>query len=261
MRVVIESVTKEYPGHEGENLLAISDVSLSIEDQEFVVLVGPSGCGKSTLLNMVGGLLSPTDGKIYFDQLPAGREPLVGIVFQEIGLFPWRSVESNISFGLEELKVGEAEKKERIEYYMELVGLKGFENSYPHQLSGGMRQRVGIARALAIQPNLLLMDEPFSALDAQTRTLMQEELLSIWEKTRLSTLYVTHNIAEAVALADRVVVFSRRPGRISSILPIELSRNERSNPENAAVFNGYVDQIWSLIRHDALDALLEVEDA
>ncbi len=258
MRVVIENVSKKYTNSRGEQLLALADVSLSVQDQEFVVLVGPSGCGKSTLLNMVGGLLSPSEGNIYFDDLPQGHRPLVGIVFQDIGLFPWRSVYQNIAFGLEELNIPTAEKESRISYYTELVGLAGFEKSYPSQLSGGMRQRVGIARALAIQPDLLLMDEPFSALDAQTRTIMQEELLSIWEKTRLSTLYVTHNIAEAVHLADRVVVLSRRPGRIANILPIELARSERTLPENAATFNNYVDQIWHSIRNDAMEALLEV---
>lgn len=261
MKVVIENVTKQYTNKKGENLLALSDVSLTIHPEEFVVLVGPSGCGKSTLLNMVGGLLSPSQGEIYFSDLPSGHTPLVGIVFQEIGLFPWRSVYENIAFGLEELSFSTEEKKSRIEYYTELVGLKGFEHSYPSQLSGGMRQRVGIARALAIQPDLLLMDEPFSALDAQTRTIMQEELLTIWSKTRLSTLYVTHNIAEAVHLADRVVVLSRRPGRIAQILQIELEREDRTKPENAAAFNGYVDEIWKHIRADALDALMEVDES
>ena len=260
MKVEIKSVTKKYLNKKGENLLALSDISLTINPQEFVVLVGPSGCGKSTLLNMVGGLLSPTEGEIYFDELPEGHDPLVGIVFQDIGLFPWRNVYDNIAFGLEELKVSSKEKSKRIEYYTELVGLNGFEKSFPHQLSGGMRQRVGIARALAIEPDLLLMDEPFSALDAQTRTIMQDELLAIWEKTRLSTLYVTHNIAEAVHLADRVIVLSRRPGKVSNILSIELPRSERSLPINATKFNAYVDEIWNSIKNDALDALMEVEN-
>lgn len=259
MRVVIENITKKYTTHRGEELLALSNIDLTIQNQEFVVLVGPSGCGKSTLLNIVGGLLSPSEGEVYFTDLPENHDPLVGIVFQEIGLFPWRSIEENISFGLEELKISSEEKQKRIDYYTDLVGLKGFEKSFPSQLSGGMRQRVGIARALAIQPDLLLMDEPFSALDAQTRTIMQEELLSIWEKTQLSTLYVTHNISEAVHLADRVVVLSRRPGRIADILTIDLPREERTKPENASVFNAYVDTIWNSIRSDAMEALREVD--
>ena len=152
------------------------------------------------------------------------------------------------------------EQMDIIEHYIELVGLKGFENSYPHQLSGGMRQRVGIARALAINPDLLLMDEPFSALDAQTRTIMQEELVALWEKTKLSTIYVTHNIQEAVLLADRIVLLSRRPGKISRILNIDLPRNERENPENATIIANFVDAIWQHISKDARAALMEVED-
>ena len=260
MKVVIDNVSKTYINKKGESLLALSDISLSIYSEEFVALVGPSGCGKSTLLNMVGGLLSPSAGEIYFTDLSQNHQPLVGIVFQETGLFPWRSVCENIAFGLEELQLSPKEIQDRLAYYTQLVGLQGFEKAYPGQLSGGMKQRVGIARALAIQPDLLLMDEPFSALDAQTRMIMQEELLDIWSKTRLSTLYVTHNIAEAVRLADRVVVLSRRPGRISRILEIKMPKEERNKPENAICFNSYVDEIWEHIKNDALDALLEVAE-
>jgi NitT/TauT family transport system ATP-binding protein len=259
MKVVIEEVSKSYINHKGEELPVLSDISLAVNPEEFVVLVGPSGCGKSTLLNMVGELLGPTAGNIYFTGLPGARPPLVGVVFQEIGLFPWRSVYENIAFGMEELNIPESEKKRRIAYYTDMVGLGGFERAYPNQLSGGMRQRVGIARALAIQPDLLLMDEPFSALDAQTRTIMQEELLAIWEKTRLSTLYVTHNIAEAVYLADRIVVLSRRPGRIIKILSLGMPRAERALPENAAVFNSWTEDIWQSIKSGALEALREVD--
>lgn len=257
MLVCIENVSKRYQGTSGEDLLALSGISLTVGEEEFVALVGPSGCGKSTLLNMVGGLLSPTSGTISFDGLLADRDPRVGVVFQEVGLFPWRTVASNITFGLEEIGLPEAERRSRLEKYIALVGLEGFEHCYPHQLSGGMRQRVGIARALAIEPDLLLMDEPFSALDAQTRTLMQEELLAIWGKTRLSTLYVTHNIQEAVYLADRIVVLSRRPGRISRILTIDLPKFERNALEHSARFNAYAEEIWGLIRKDAQDALRE----
>jgi NitT/TauT family transport system ATP-binding protein len=260
MKIIAEHVSKIYTGGKSGELTALSDISLTIDHEEFVVLVGPSGCGKSTLLNMVGGLLSPSGGQIYFSGLPAGRDPVIGVVFQEVGLFPWRSVYKNIAFGLEETDLPEKEKKERIAYYIDLVGLRGFEKSYPNQLSGGMRQRVGIARALAIQPDVLLMDEPFSALDAQTRMIMQEELLAIWEKTKLSTLYVTHNIAEAVALADRVVVLSRRPGRIVKILPVSLPRSERGQQGNAALVNAWIEEIWGHIKGDALQALLEEVD-
>ena len=258
MRVVIDQVGKQYAGPDGSPVIALENVCLSIEQEEFVVLVGPSGCGKSTLLNMVGGLLAPTTGRIVVEGLTENRDPSVGMVFQEVGLFPWRTVESNIGFGLEESALSAAERQERIRRHIELVGLSGFEKSYPHQLSGGMRQRAGIARTLVTQPDLLLMDEPFSALDAQTRTLMQEELLRIWEMHRLSTLYVTHNIQEAVYLADRIVVLSRRPGRVTSILQIELPRRGRDAVEHSARFNFYCDHIWGLIRKDAEDALREV---
>ncbi len=258
MRIVVDQVGKQYAGPDGSPVTALENICLRIEEEEFVVLVGPSGCGKSTLLNMVGGLLAPSCGRIFVEGLAEDRDPSVGMVFQEVGLFPWRTVRENIGFGLEEMALSLEERQERIRYHIELVGLVGFENSYPHQLSGGMRQRAGIARTLAIQPDLLLMDEPFSALDAQTRTLMQEELLRIWEQHRLSTLYVTHNIQEAVYLADRVVVLSRRPGRINSILTIELPRRGRDGVEHLTRFNGYCDHIWTLIRKDAEEALREV---
>ena len=258
MRIVVDQVGKQYAGPGGSPVTALENICLRIEEEEFVVLVGPSGCGKSTLLNMVGGLLAPSCGRIFVEGLAEDRDPSVGMVFQEVGLFPWRTVQENIGFGLEEAALSAEERQDRIRYHIELVGLAGFENSYPHQLSGGMRQRAGIARTLAIQPDLLLMDEPFSALDAQTRTLMQEELLRIWEQHRLSTLYVTHNIQEAVYLADRVVVLSRRPGRINSILTIELPRRGRDGAEHLTRFNGYCDHIWTLIRKDAEEALREV---
>ena len=184
----------------------------------------------------------------------------MSIVFQETGLFPWRSVAENVAFGLEAENFPKDKSKERIAHYIELGGLKGFESSFPHQLSGGMRQRVGIARALAVEPDVLLMDEPFSALDAQTRTIMQEELVTLWEKTRLTTLYVTHNIQEAVMLADRVVLLSRRPGKISKVLEINIPRAERSNPENAEAIAEFIRIIWEHISNDARAALMEVSD-
>ena len=257
MRVVIDQVNKQYAGPDGSPVVALQNIDLTIEQEEFVVLVGPSGCGKSTLLNMVGGLLAPTSGRIMVEGLSEDRDPSVGIVFQEVGLFPWRTVEGNVGFGLEESGLSVSEQQQRIRQNIELVGLVGFEKSYPHQLSGGMRQRAGIARTLATQPDLLLMDEPFSALDAQTRTLMQEELLRIWETKRLSTLYVTHNIQEAVYLADRIVVLSRRPGRVTCILPIDLPRRNRDGAEHVAAFNAYCENIWRLIRKDAEEALRE----
>lgn len=256
MRIVIENVRKTFVDSKKKEVTALTDINFTIEEQEFVVLVGPSGCGKSTLLNIVGGLMSPTSGEVYFEGTK-GKKPNLGIVFQEIALFPWRTVYENVVYGLEERGASKQEQQEKGQYYIDMVGLQGFEGAYPKQLSGGMRQRAGIARALAIEPDLLLMDEPFSALDAQTRTLMQEELLTIWNRTRLSTLYVTHNIQEAVYLADRVIVLSRHPGQIKSIISIDLPKIGRDQEEHRVQFERYADQIWQLIRHDAQEALKE----
>lgn len=260
MKVIVENIHKHFRFREQE-IIALEDINFTIEEKEFVVLVGPSGCGKSTLLNMVGGLLSPTSGKIYVEGLTVDRDPAIGMVFQDVGLFPWQTVHQNIAFGLEAMGLSTEEQVERIRYYTELVGLTKFSNSFPHQLSGGMRQRVGIARALAIQPDILLMDEPFSALDAQSRLLMQEELLRIWDQTQLSTLYVTHNIQEAVYLADRIVVLSRHPGRISSIIQIDLPKFGRDSSKYVTQFTNYTEEIWQMIRNDAQEALQEGDES
>lgn len=259
MKLVIDNVSKSFVSRTGHNLPVLQDINLTVNEEEFVALVGPSGCGKSTLLNITAGLLAPTSGSASFTHLPQGHVPRTGIVFQETGLFPWRSVYDNIAFGLEAMGVPRQEQKDRISHYINLVGLTGFEKALPHHLSGGMRQRVGIARALVINPDLLLMDEPFSALDAQTRTIMQEELVTLWDKTRLSTLYVTHNIQEAVMLADRVVLLSRRPGKISRILNIGILRAERELPQHTEEIAEYIRIIWEHISKDARAALMEVE--
>lgn len=259
MKLVINNVSKSFVSRTGHNLPVLQDINLTVNEEELVALVGPSGCGKSTLLNITAGLLAPTSGSTSFTHLPQGHVPRTGIVFQETGLFPWRSVYDNIAFGLEAMGVSRQEQKDRINHYINLVGLTGFEKALPHHLSGGMRQRVGIARALVINPDLLLMDEPFSALDAQTRTIMQEELVTLWDKTRLSTLYVTHNIQEAVMLADRVVLLSRRPGKISRILNIGIPRAERELPQYTEEIAEYIRIIWEHISKDARAALMEVE--
>lgn len=259
MKLVIDNVSKSFVSRTAHNLPVLQDINLTVNEEEFVALVGPSGCGKSTLLNITAGLLAPTSGSASFTHLPQGHVPRTGIVFQETGLFPWRSVYDNIAFGLEAMGVPRQEQKDRISHYINLVGLTGFEKALPHHLSGGMRQRVGIARALVINPDLLLMDEPFSALDAQTRTIMQEELVTLWDKTRLSTLYVTHNIQEAVMLADRVVLLSRRPGKISRILNIGIPRSERELPQHTEEIAEYIRIIWEHISKDARAALMEVE--
>ena len=257
MRVVVDRVSKTYADRHGHTVEALQDVSLTVDSEEFVALLGPSGCGKSTLLNILAGLLTPSAGGVYFDgELPPGRGA-TAMVFQEFALFPWRTVQANVEFGLEEQGLPAAERARRARAHVTLTGLTGFETKYPHQLSGGMRQRVGIARALAVDPAVLLMDEPFSALDAQTRQLMQEELLAIWERTRKTIVYVTHNIQEAVYLADRVVVLSRRPGRVLATVPVELERPRAEAMIGEPAFLDAAGRIWSLIKSEAREALRE----
>ena len=257
MRVLVENVCKVYRDGAGHEVEALAGVTFTAEAEELLAVVGPSGCGKSTLLSMVAGLLRPTAGNVAFEgALPAGRPP-TAMVFQEFALFPWRTVLANVEFGLEEAGVPAAARRATARRFVELTGLGGFEQKYPHQLSGGMRQRVGIARALAVDPAVLLMDEPFSALDAQTRQLMQEELLAIWERTRKTILYVTHNIHEAVWMADRVVVLSRRPGRVLEIVPVELERPRMEAMLGEPAFVHAVERIWALIKSQARAALQE----
>jgi NitT/TauT family transport system ATP-binding protein len=253
--VVLDGVSKTYVDRAGHAVEALREVSATVEPQEFVAILGPSGCGKSTLLQILAGLLAPSRGRAYLDSEPApGRAP-TATVFQEFALFPWRTALGNVEFGLEELGVREPERGRRARQCMALTGLAGFEAKYPHQLSGGMRQRVGLARALAVDPAVLLMDEPFSALDAQTRLLMQEELLAIWERTRQTIVYVTHNIHEAVYLADRVIVLSRRPGRVLAEVPIELKRPRTEAMAAEPAFIHAAERIWGLIKDQAREAL------
>jgi NitT/TauT family transport system ATP-binding protein len=257
MKVHIDHISKVYSEGKREETEALRDISFEIDDGEFVVVVGPSGCGKSTLLNICGSLLSPTSGEIAFEGDGMGSRPNTSIVFQEFALFPWRTVFKNIVYGLEEQGLKKAKQIEIADKYLEMVGLKGFEKKYPHQLSGGMKQRVAIARALAMDPLLLLMDEPFSALDAQTRILMQFELAKIWERTRKSFLYITHNIQEAVFLGDRVVVLSRRPGKIQNIVKIDLPRPREESMVTEKRFLEYVNSIWLDIKSQAMEAQAE----
>jgi NitT/TauT family transport system ATP-binding protein len=257
VRVVVDGVSKTYRDRRGHQIDALAGVTFTVDAQELVAVVGPSGCGKSTLLNLLAGLMTPSAGHLSFEgELPAGRPP-TAMVFQEFALFPWRTVQANVELGLEEAGRPAPERRAIAGRYIELTGLTGFEQKFPHQLSGGMRQRVGIARALAVDPAVLLMDEPFSALDAQTRQLMQEELLTIWERTRQTILYVTHNIQEAVWMADRVVVLSRRPGRVLEIVPVELGRPRTEPMLGAPAFGRAVERIWALIKAQARAALHE----
>lgn len=218
---------------DGTEVETLRDVSLAIEEGEFVCFIGPSGCGKTTLLRIIAGLETPTDGAVFLEGGPIeGPGPERGMVFQEYSLFPWRNVLDNITFGPELKGVPKAARVERARTYLKMVGLDRFEKSYPHELSGGMKQRVAIARALVNDPLALLMDEPFGALDAQTRNIMQSELLRIWEEEKKTVIFVTHSVDEAIYLADRIVIMSARPGRIKDIIDIDLSRPRiRTSPE------------------------------
>jgi len=216
-----------------DEFVAVEDVSFTVREGEFVCLLGPSGCGKTTLLRMIGGLEQPTSGQILLDDKPLAPWKVgVGFVFQEYGLFPWRTVLKNVEFGLEIQGVEKEQRRRIAKKYIELVGLSKFESNYPGELSGGMKQRVGIARALAIDPKLLLMDEPFGALDAQTRNILQVELMRIWTEEHKTALYVTHSVDEAIFLADRVLVFTAAPARIKGEFSVELPRpRDRTSPE------------------------------
>jgi NitT/TauT family transport system ATP-binding protein len=221
----ITNLTKKFTKESGDSFTAIEDFSLEINDGEFVCILGPSGCGKTTLLRIIAGLEKNTSGTIMLNgKSIVGPGPDRGLVFQEFALFPWRSVRKNIEFGLEIKGLDTAKIGEISDRFIELVGLKGFEEFHPGQLSGGMKQRVGIARALANNPSILLMDEPFGALDAQTRNMMQKELLRIWKETKKTVIFITHSVDEAVYLADRIIVLTGRPGRIKEIFTITTER-------------------------------------
>ena len=240
------------------DLEALRTIDVAVEQGEFIAVVGPSGCGKTTFLRMVAGLEPATAGTILLDGKPlAGPGGNRGFVFQNDSLLPWRTVMGNALIGPEVAgQVGEKERKRTLGL-LQLVGLGGFENYYPRQLSGGMRQRVNLARALAIDPDVLLMDEPFASLDAQTREIMQTELLRIWEQGRKTVLFVTHQIDEAVFLSDRVVVFARRPGRLQENIEIKLPRPRALALKRTPEFIAYVDRIWTMIEHDVRTAVLD----
>jgi NitT/TauT family transport system ATP-binding protein len=253
------SVSKTFAvrsGRPGEKFSALENVSFRVEPGQFMVLVGPSGCGKSTLIDLLGGLSRPTSGQILLDGEPITGPGLNrGIVFQQYALFPWRTALENVEFGLEAKGVGKAERREIARAHLDLVGLTGFEGRFPHELSGGMKQRVAIARSLAYDPEVLLMDEPFAALDAQTRESLQVELLRIWEKSGTTILFITHGIDEAVTLGQRIAVMTSRPGRIKCIIDVPADFRQgtediRSLPE----FGQLRHEIWSLLRNEVQEA-------
>jgi NitT/TauT family transport system ATP-binding protein len=253
-QIAIEGVKHTYRPPRGRSVLALDDVSLDVREREFVALLGPSGCGKSTLLYLIGGFLPIESGAIRVEGKPvAGPGPDRGIVFQNFALFPWKSVRDNILYGLERQGMPRAEREQRAKAFIELVGLKGFEDSFPSQLSGGMKQRTALARTLAFDPQILLMDEPFGALDAQTRSLMQAELLGIWQRTPKTVIFVTHDVQEAVYLADRVAVMSARPGRIKAIVETGFDKTDAGIFKSPA-FAEKVDELWNLVRVEAIKA-------
>jgi NitT/TauT family transport system ATP-binding protein len=246
-KIRFEHVTKEYRS-DSRMVTAVKDLTIEVRDEEFLVVVGPSGCGKSTMLNMIAGFDSPSSGTITLNgHEVTGPGPDRGFVFQDFALYPWRTVLRNVSFGLEAQGVPKEQALERARRYIEHVGLKEFEDAYPHTLSGGMKQRVGIARAMVYKPDVLLMDEPFVALDAQTRNTLQCELVRVWQNNKSTIIFITHNVDEAVFLGDRIAVMTKSPGQIREIVDVPLKRpRDRTTPE----FNAIRKEVLALLNYD-----------
>jgi NitT/TauT family transport system ATP-binding protein len=258
MDVLIEEVTQIWPGRNGADVIALDRFSHRFASQRFSCLLGPSGCGKSTLVQIVGGLETPSAGHVRIADpgRSAAARPLGAdsvMVWQNLNLFPWRSVIDNIAFGLEMRGVRKAERHARAGALIASVGLRGFEGYLPGQLSGGMRQRVALARALIMERPIMLMDEPFGALDAQTRSLMQDELLRIWQRSRKTVIFVTHDVQEAVFLAERIAVMSARPGRVKEIVEVGFDKND-PDLMRTPQFLEMVDHVWNLVRSEAIQA-------
>lgn len=254
-KVLVEQVTKTFETGKGETTTALAEVNLSIKENEFITILGPSGCGKSTLLRIVGGLEEQTTGRVLLDGGEvSGPSEERGFVFQSYSLFPWLTVKENIEFGLKNKNVPPKEREAISKEFIDLIGLNGFSDHYPKQLSGGMQQRVAIARALANDPEILLLDEPFGALDNQTRSLMQESLLEIWEKTHKTILFVTHDVEEAIFLASRVLVMTSRPGKIKADIPIDLEYPRSYQLKSDPRFLEYKSQIYEMIREESIKA-------
>jgi len=261
VKISFQQVRKEFVvrgegGGPSDRFTALEDITLDVRPGEFLALVGPSGCGKSTLLDLLGGLTAPTSGRILLDGRPIeGPARDRGIVFQQYALFPWRTAAQNVEFGLDIAGLKAKQRREIARHYLDLVGLTAFADRYPHELSGGMKQRVAIARSLAYDPEVLLMDEPFAALDAQTRETLQGELLRIWRATGKTILFITHGIDEAVVLGQRVAVMTSRPGRIKHVVEIpEALRNETEDVRSLPEFGPVRHEVWSLLREEVLKA-------
>jgi len=257
--LVVEDVVKRFETEDGA-LTAVDHVSFTVAPGEFVAVIGPSGCGKSTLFNVIGGLIDGDEGHVSVaGERVAGPHPAIGMMFQEESTFPWRTVIDNVAFPLEIAGMPRAERTARARHFVALVGLDGFERRYPAELSGGMRQRVSMARTLAASPKILLMDEPFAALDEQTRLLLGDKVLQIQQELRQTTLLITHNITEAVQLSDRVLVMTYRPGRLKRSVTIDLPRPRSSDIVSSEKFGRYVAQIWGDLREEASRGLRDDE--
>jgi ABC-type nitrate/sulfonate/bicarbonate transport system ATPase subunit len=254
VKLQIDHLTKHYwLEREDRNVLALSDVSFSVEDGEFMAIVGPSGCGKTSMLNIIAGLLPYEEGNVSIDgKRVSGPGIDRAVVFQHSSLLPWRTIAGNVRYGMElQKRFDEATMKDRTDAFIKLVGLTGFERHYPSELSGGMQQRVNLARALAADPIVLLMDEPFAALDAQTREFMQAELLKIWSKAKKTVVFITHQINEAIYLADRVVVMSARPGRVKDVFEVPFPRPRNLSLKREPRFLELEDAVWKLIEEES----------
>ncbi|MEZ2406397.1 ABC transporter ATP-binding protein [Bosea sp. RCC_152_1] len=257
--LVIDRVTMRFQTREGV-VTAVDDMSFSVERGEFVSIIGPSGCGKSTVFNILGGLVRGYEGQVSVGgDLISGPHPSIGMVFQEESTFPWRTVLDNVAFPLEVKGVRKAERYETARRFIDMVGLNGFEQRYPAELSGGMRQRVAIARTLVFEPKILLMDEPFAALDEQTRLLLGDKVLKIQEELKQTTLLITHNITEAVQLSDRVIIMTFRPGKVKRIVDIRLPRPRTGDVVGSEAFGRHVAEIWNDLREEASRGMAESE--
>src|SRR5208282_412484 len=258
--LVVEDIVMRFLTAEG-GLTALDNVSFTVAPGEFLAVIGPSGCGKSTLFNIIGGLLGGYDGRVAVaGEKVYGPHASIGMVFQEESTFPWRNVVDNVAFPLEIAGVPKRQRIERARHFVSMVGLDGFEKHYPAELSGGMRQRVSMARTLASEPKILLMDEPFASLDEQTRLLLGDKVLQIQQQLKQTTLLITHNITEAVQLADRILVMTYRPGRVKRIVDIDLPRPRSSEIVSSEAFGRYVAQIWSDLREEASRGMRDDED-
>jgi NitT/TauT family transport system ATP-binding protein len=257
--LVVDDIVKRFETPDGV-LTALDHVSLSVALGEFLGVIGPSGCGKSTLFNVIGGLLDGYEGTVKVaGERVRGPHPAIGMIFQEESTFPWRTVTDNVAFPLELIGMPRDKRIERARHFIALVGLDGFENRYPGELSGGMRQRVSLARTLASEPKILLMDEPFAALDEQTRLLLGDKVLQIQQQLKQTTLLITHNITEAVQMSDRILVMTYRPGKVKRIVDIDLPRPRSSEIVTSEAFGRYVAQIWNDLREEASRGMRDEE--